>query len=184
MIRILLPGFAVLALIAHGTAAAPPEQTGLTRLPDVRFPAPDRIAAGALHADDIALLREAGVREVINLRAPEETPGFDEAAAVRGAGIAYHDLPIRGAADLTRANVMRFDRLLDRAGDNPTLVHCASSNRVGAMIALRAALVEGQSAEAALTEGRRWGLKGLEPAVRQRIDAWSAVADPAPATTR
>jgi hypothetical protein len=64
------------------------------------------------------------------------------------------------------------------------LVHCASSNRVGAMIALRAALVDGASADAALAEGRRWGLKSLEPQVRERLAAWSSEAGGAtPAST-
>jgi hypothetical protein len=41
------------------------------------------------------------------------------------------------------------------------------------MIALRAALIDGKSTETALAEGRRWGLKSLEPAVRERLQTWS-----------
>jgi hypothetical protein len=41
---------------------------------------------------------------------------------------------------------------------------------------LRAALVDGASTDAALAEGRRWGLKSLEPQVRERLAAWSAGA--------
>lgn len=161
-----------LLLLFAGTAlAADPLEAALAGLPNVSFPASQRVAAGALAAKDVATLRQAGIRTAISLRAPEETPGFDEAAAMREAGIAYRALPIRGAADLTRANVERFDRLLREAGDAPTLVHCASSNRVGAMIALRAALIEGRPVDAALAEGRRWGLRSLEPAVRERLQA-------------
>ena len=90
---------------------------------------------------------------------------------MRQAGIGYTNLPIRGAGDLTRANVVRFDQLLREAGTQETLVHCASGNRVGAMIALRAAWIDGKSSEAALAEGRRWGMKSLEPAVRERLQA-------------
>lgn len=163
------------ALCFMATAgAASPAQAVLADLPHVSFPAPHRVASGALQASDMAKLKEAGVREVINLSAASETPNFDEAAAVRSAGITYRYLPIRGAADLTRGNVVRFDQLLSDAGDHLTLTHCASSNRVGAMIALRAAVVGGQSTDAALAEGRRWGLKSLEPAVRERLQAWSA----------
>lgn len=171
----------------YATAAARDEsspQTVLAGLPHVSFPAPHRIASGALQASDMPALRQAGVREVINLSAASETPGFDEAAAVRRAGIVYRHLPIRNANDLTRDNVLRFDQLLTDAGDRLTLTHCASSNRVGAMIALRAAVVGGQSTDATLAEGRRWGLKSLEPAVRQRLEAWSSKAAPAPSSTR
>lgn len=165
----------VLSMAALGTAAAagPSSQASLAGIPDVSFPAPHRIAAGALQQDDMATLQHAGVKEVINLRAPAETPGFDEAAAMREAGITYHDLPIRGPDDLTRDNVHRFDELLARAGDRLTLVHCASGNRVGALIALRAGILEGHSIDAAIAEGRRWGLKKLEPAARERLNTWS-----------
>ncbi len=164
-----------LSLVAPAAAlATTPDQTALAGLSHVSFPAPQRVASGRLHAGDIAALQHAGIRHVIDLSADSETPGFDEAASVRIGGMAYHNLPIHSAADLTRANVARFDRLLREAGDQPTLVHCASSNRVGAMIALRAALLGGQSTEAALAEGRRWGLKSLEPEVRERLRVLSA----------
>lgn len=177
--------FGLLALYATASAsAASATKVVLAELSHVSYPAPHRVASGALQASDVAALKKAGVREVINLSAASETPDFDEAAAIRGAGIAYQYLPIRGAADLTRDNVIRFDELLAGAGDRLTLVHCASSNRVGAMIALRAAIIGGQSPADALAEGRRWGLKSLEPAVRERLQAWSADATAQPASTR
>lgn len=162
----------LLALAAGAACAATPAETALAGLPNVSFPAPHRVASGRLAADDVAVLQRAGIRTVIDLSVDSETPDFDEAAAVRAAGIGYRNLPIRGAADLTRVNVARFDRLLREAGAQPTLVHCASGNRVGAMVALRAALIDGSNAEAALAEGRRWGLRGMEPAVRERLQDW------------
>lgn len=155
-----------------GTARAGTNlESDLAGLPHVSFPAPHRVASGRLQAGDVPVLKRAGIRQVIDLSVDSETPGFDEAAAMRAAGIGYHNLPIRGAADLTRANVERFDRLLGMAGSEPVLVHCASSNRVGAMIALRAAMLQGRPVEAALAQGRRWGLKSLEPAVRKQLRA-------------
>ncbi len=159
----------LLATAIFSTPAAPPV-AALQHLPNVAFPAPHRIASGRLQASDIPALQAAGVREVIDLSVDTETPGFDEAAALREAGITYHNLPIHGASDLDHAHVERFDQLLAEAGNKLALVHCASSNRVGAMIALRAAALHGQSTEAALVEGRRWGLKGLEPAVRELLN--------------
>jgi uncharacterized protein (TIGR01244 family) len=139
-------------------------------LPYAAVPAPGIVSAGRLSASDVASLRADGIRGVIDLTPDAETPGFDEARAVDAEGLAYANLPLRGPADLTRENVWRFDELL-AAAPRPLLVHCASSNRVGAMAALRAAWIEGRSTEDALAIGRTWGLKGLEPAVRERLDA-------------
>lgn len=160
---------ALITLFSGAATAATPAQKTLEHLQDARFPAVHRVVSGGLAARDVPLLAQGEVREVINLRQPGETPDFNEGAAVGAAGIAYHDLPIGGAADLTRANVEEFDRLLGTAGDQLTLVHCASGNRVGAMVALRAGWLEGKAASDAIAEGRRWGLKGLEPEVRARL---------------
>lgn len=165
-----------LAMSVSACFAAAPEEAALGGLGHVAFPAPNRVVSGRLQASDIPALKRAGIRQVIDLTLDSETPDFDEAAAVQAAGIGYHNLPISGASDLTRDHVVQFDRLLHEAGDQPTLVHCASGNRVGAMIALRTALLGGQSTDAAVAEGHRWGLKGLEPAVRERLKAWSGDA--------
>src|SRR5690606_39211066 len=125
---------------------------------------------------DVPMLRAAGIRRVINLAPASETPGFDEAAAVRAVGMRYDALPIAGAGDLDREAVLDFDQLLQAAG-GPTLVHCGSGNRVGALVALRAAWLQGADEEAAVEEGRRWGLGGLEGEVRQRIARERCLAD-------
>lgn len=135
---------------------------------DAASPLAGIVTAGRLHPLDIRLLREAGIRHVIDLTPDAETPDFDEASAVRRTGIEYSNLPLRGASDLTLANVERFDTLL-KASPRPLLVHCASGNRVGAMAALRAAWMQGQSVDAAIATGRAWGLKGLEDEVRLRL---------------
>lgn len=124
--------------------------------------------SGRISQGDIATLEAAGIRHVIDLSGDAETPDFDEAAAVQAAGISYDNLPISGPDALTRANVDAFDRLLADA-QAPVLVHCASSNRVGALAALRAAWIEGLPVEDAIAKGRAWGLRSLEDAVRERL---------------
>ncbi|PJJ99520.1 hypothetical protein CO641_06175 [Lysobacteraceae bacterium NML91-0213] len=133
-------------------------------------------SGGRISADDVPALQAAGIRHVINLAPAAETPGFDEAAAVRAAGMRYDTLPIAGAGDLDREAVVAFDRLLQDA-DGQTLVHCASGNRVGALAALRAAWLHGAGEEAAVEEGRRWGLRGLEGEVRGRLARERCLAD-------
>lgn len=141
----------------------------LTSLPDVSFHESRRIASGRLEAADIPKIAAAGIKDVIDLRDDSETPDFDEAAAVRAAGMRYHNLPIHGSQDLTPENVRAFDALLESTGQSPTLIHCASSNRVGALIALRAATLQGMSNEAAIEVGKAWGLGSLELAVREQL---------------
>ena len=85
MHRLLLLWLA-LAMSAPVVAAAP-EEAAMAGLPHVTFPAPHRVASGRLQAGDIATLKRAGIRQVIDLSLDSETPGFDEAAAVRAAGI-------------------------------------------------------------------------------------------------
>lgn len=164
-------GFWILAaaLAVGGCALQAPMQQ-LPAIRDAVSPAPGVLSAGRLGAADIDALRDAGVRQIIDLTPDAETPEFDEAAAARAAGLAYANLPLAGPADLTYDTVLAFDAML-RAAKRPVLVHCASGNRVGAMAALRAAWVDGRPAEDAVAIGRAWGLKGLEGEVRQRITA-------------
>ncbi len=169
MVRALLLSLLIVATPLW--AADTLDTEALAALPNLANPAPNLATAGRLQAKDIPVIAKAGIRHVINLAVDSETPDFDEAAAVRSAGMRYENLPIRGAEDLTPDNVARFDRLIAEVGAAPTLVHCSSSNRVGAMAALRAVWIQGQSVDAALEEGRRWGLKALEPAVRERLSA-------------
>jgi uncharacterized protein (TIGR01244 family) len=126
------------------------------------------IAAGRLQPGDIAGLQQAGIRHVVDLTLDAETPNLDEAKLVQAAGMRYSNLPLRGAADLTRENVIAFDELM-RSTERPVLVHCSSANRVGAIAALRAAWIEGKSEEESIAIGKAWGLKALEPDVRERI---------------
>lgn len=158
------------ALTGAGCATATPDR--VPAVADAVSPAPGIVSAGRLTPADIGVLREAGIRHIIDLTPDAETPGFDEAAEVRAAGLGYSNLPLAGAPDLTPENVLAFDALL-RDTERPVLVHCASGNRVGAMAALRAAWVEGLPAEEAVEIGREWGLTGLEAEVRRRIGSGS-----------
>jgi uncharacterized protein (TIGR01244 family) len=158
----------LLLVAAHMATAAdafvPPE------LSNLRQPQANRIVSGAIDAADMGRLRAAGIKQVINLRTMEESRGFDEAQLAAGLGIEYHSIPIAGVQSLTRENARRLDELLREAGDEPTLVHCASGNRVGALIAVREAWINGKSADAAIAEGRRWGLTSLEQNVRAALE--------------
>lgn len=136
--------------------------------------------SGQPSVETITKLRSAGITTVIDLRPDGETPDLDEKAVAEKAGLTYRSLPIASSADLTRENVVKFDQLLKDSAQQHVLMHCASGNRVGAMMALRARWIEGKSAEDALAIGKAAGMTGLTGAVKQRMEEDpSAAAVPA-----
>jgi len=126
-------------------------------------------AAGQPSAEQYVILQSEGVKHVINLRPEAETKG-SEAPLVESLGMQFYALPIAGPADITPANAQALDDLMGAVNAEPTLIHCASSNRIGALIALQK-IVKGDDLEVAIEEGRRWGLTKLEAAVREQAAA-------------
>lgn len=164
---------ALVALALAGCASMSPSLAEMPALPQLAEPAKGVFTSGRLSDVDIVSIQRSGIHEVIDLTLDGETPDFDEAAAARNRGMVYHNLPIKGADGLSMENVLAFDALL-RSAKRPVLVHCASSNRVGAIAALKAAWVDGASAEQAIVVGKSWGLKGLEAEVKSRLESGPA----------
>lgn len=131
----------------------------------------NHFAAGQPSREHLADLAKQGVKSVINLRGPDEVADFDECAEVERLGMDYHALPITGAPDLDAERIRRFGELLDQArAKGGVLIHCASANRAGAMVALDEMLNRGTNRNEALERGRAAGLVGLEPAVVELAD--------------
>lgn len=126
-------------------------------------------AAGQPDADVLQRFAEAGYAAVIDMRAEDEDRGMDEKTVVEGLGLDYILLPIDDAEDVSFDAARRLDELLS-GYEGPVLVHCASGNRVGALLALRESLA-GASDEVALDYGKRSGLTRLEPLVRERLES-------------
>lgn len=117
----------------------------------------------------IAAIAAAGYKAVIDLRGPNEDRGLaDEQETVEKLGMRYVNLPVDGAAGVSYANANALDKLLMDI-DGPVLVHCSSSNRVGALVALRAKAA-GADAESALALGLATGLSGLKTVVEQKLE--------------
>jgi uncharacterized protein (TIGR01244 family) len=130
-----------------------------------------RHVSGQPSAEAIAQLRSAGITTVIDLRPDQETPDLDEKSVAEKAGLKYRALPIAGAADLTRENVARFDQLLKETSSDNVLIHCASGNRVGALLALQARWVQGKTAEESLAIGKAAGMTSLSADVQKLVEA-------------
>jgi len=137
---------------------------------NARVPADGLLVGGQPSEEELRQAAEAGYRTVVNTRTEGEEgeiPG--EAELVAELGMEYVFLPVAGAEGLTDENVRVLDEILDDPASYPVMVHCASGNRVGALLALRAHRLEGRSPEDALAFGLEAGLTRLEPAVRQEL---------------
>lgn len=121
------------------------------------------------NASQVDAVRALGVRTVISLVPAGERPEIDEQMLVTSAGLRFVSVPVAGPADLTRSKVEALAAALQTAAGEPVLIHCASANRVGALMALKAAWLDGQSSEQALEIGRDHGMTRLDGAVRERL---------------
>ncbi|MGY0505108.1 beta-lactamase hydrolase domain-containing protein [Luteimonas sp. e5] len=176
MRRHALPAIAMSLLLAScggdRQAAVQGEATSAQGLPMTSIPLleprPGLYAAGQPAPQDWAAIHARGVVTVINLRPDAETPGRDLAHEVRAAGMDYQQIEVAGPSDLNAANARRLQQAID-AAPGPVLVHCASANRVGGLLALAALQQPGVTAERALELGRRSGMRSAEAAVRLAI---------------
>lgn len=139
-------------------------------IPGLREPRAGLYTAGQPDVEAWNAVARNGVTTVIDLRPEGEMKGRDEAAEVAAAGLAYHRLPVAGAGDVSTANAEQLQRLIAQA-PGPVLVHCASGNRVGALLALGAAKDDGMTTEQAIAFGRDAGLGSLEPRVREVLES-------------
>lgn len=149
-------------------AAELPDSLANIGIKNLKMPYPNLFTGGQPSEDNLTALKDAGVKRVINLRPASEFDGYDEAKATAEAGMEYLNIPISGASDLTLENVKTFAAALSDS-DNSSFVHCASGNRVGALMALKANLLDGKSTAEAIEIGKASGLTSLEPAVQTVI---------------
>lgn len=152
---------------AGAVAAEGPTDVSQTGLSNVARPRPGLLTSAQPSQSQVDALRSLGYEHFISLRpAAEPGAGWEEEYLTDEN---FDRIPIAGPEDLTRENVEALDRVLAEAGDARTVLYCASSNRVGALMALRALWVEGVDPDSALALGREAGLTSLEPAVRDLL---------------
>lgn len=125
------------------------------------------LTGGQPTPEQLATIAGLGYETVINLRGVDES-GSTDSAAVESLGMTYVSIPISGAGDLSEENARKLAAALEASG-RPAVVHCASGNRVGALIALKAFYVDEMSAEEALALGQASGVTRLEPVVKQKL---------------
>lgn len=139
-----------------------------TQVENLSQPEANRFSSAQPTQEQLAALAEAGVKHIVSLR-PASELDWDERAVVESLGMTYHNVPVSVPDGINQDNANAFSQLLADIGDEPTLMHCASGNRVGAMVALKHGQETGD-VETAVTLGKAWGMTRLEDMVRNKLD--------------
>jgi len=168
---VILRAAVLLTLLPLGFAAAePPATVDPALVPNYQLLRPGLAVAGKPSAEAVAQLKEQGFKTVIDLRTEAEGVA-DEKAAVEALGLRYVSVPV-SAATLKSEDAKAVAGILEDPAAGPVLLHCASSNRVGAVLAIIEAQA-GKSLDDALAAGRKAGLKSdsLVEAVKRVVAA-------------
>ncbi len=171
MSRLVPNALVVLFALAACRSAPEVDRPAIDRLAltNAHVVSPTLVSSGQVDQGQFAVLPASGIRQVVCLRpTSEDGTGWEEADAAR-LGLRFVRIPIDGAAALDRSNAKLLADVL--ADDEPTLVYCASGNRVGALLALEAYWFGGMPADQAIDYGKAAGMTRLEPQVRKIVTA-------------
>lgn len=168
--------FCALSLMGALTScSATPGLSEMLRLDDVTPKNYARSEDGSLQtfgqptAGELLSFADSDVGTVICLRAAnEDGTGWEEEYCRRN-DIHFVRLPIEGPQDLTKANAEALAQAMTSAPGGAA-VYCGSSNRVGALLALKAFYVDGIPANEALELGKQHGLTRMEAATRRVME--------------
>lgn len=148
----------ILALaLAFGVQNAPAQPA---QPPDIRNflqVAPDFCLGAQPRPEHFAMLKNRGVKTVLNLRTPGEHRADEEKAGVEAAGMRYVNIPV-SYRNPTDADVDAFLKVTDDPANRPMFVHCTAGIRAGAFWLIRRVARDGMTWDAALAEATKAGL--------------------------
>ena len=166
--------FALALLLGSGPAAAAgiPETLDAT---SYRRLSPSLAAAGRPSPEALAKLKESGFRTAIDLRQPAEGVAIVR-QAVEEQGLTFVSVPV-SPNTFSLEDVKKVEAVLKDQAAAPVLLFCASSNRVGGVIAV-IEYRRGRTKDEAIAEGKKAGLSSsaMEKAALRVMDPDSAAA--------
>ena len=172
-----------IAAPASPASPAPPALTALG-LEQQRNPIEGVLTGGQPTDEQLQRAKAMGVKTVINLRSAGESADYAaQQAGAAALGMTYIHIPIDSETGdgLDEDNARKLGALLDRAA-RPMIVHCATGQRVGALFALKAFHVDGETAAEALQLGKDAGLS--KPALLAIVTARMTGPGARPAKTK
>jgi len=113
---------------------------------------------GQPRLEHLQMLKNDGVKAIINLRAPTEHRAEEEEAKARELGLRYFNIPVK-FADPKEEQVTEFLKITDDANNRPAFIHCTAAIRVGMFWMIRRVLRDGWTIEAAEKEAEKIGLR-------------------------
>ena len=124
-------------------------------------PLPGLLTSGQPSQANMEALAAGGVRTIIDLRDPMEPRPFDEPATVKQSGMKYVNVSVRQGAldDATMDDALEAIR---RGAAHPMLVHCASANRVGAVLIPYLMIDKGMGEDDAVEAAMKVGLRSAD----------------------
>ena len=164
-------------LVAALAAPAPlpaevPESVDPERIPNYRVIRPDLAVGGQPSPQAMMQLGEMGFKTIINLRTRREG-ALEEEQVVRALGLDYVWVPV-SSTTLSLRDVEAVEQVLSDPERAPVLLHCGSSDRVGAVWGVIQARA-GRTLEEAEAAARNAGLRSPK-----NWDAALRVLDAAP----
>lgn len=128
---------------------------------------PELATSGRLESGAVEALSKEGFATIIDLRTKFE--GVEgERREVESAGMNYINIPVTGEG-VDDMQLSSFSQSFETA-NKPVLVHCASGNRVGAMLT-RYYISKGIPSEVAFERGRAIGMSSsLEKKIRSNLE--------------
>jgi len=161
-------GLGGLILMVSGACSTPVSRAGIgyaessRDLPGVTNLSRDGMIyfAGQPSRQTLEAASQRGVKTIVNLRTADEMRSgvdFDEGETVQQLGMKYVNIPVTPES-FAPADADRLHEVLGHTTD-PVLIHCGSSNRVGALWAMYLHRRRGLTVDEAIERGRRAGLK-------------------------
>lgn len=136
-------------------------------------PLPEIRTSGQPNLKQLEGLKALGLVGVVNLRPRDEAPGQNLTHIwAPQLDLQYWEIAVSSPADFTEQNAKTLWSLVSsaQAENRPTLIHCASGNRVGALLAIAAHKAGGMPVGEALSLGDRAGLSSLRPLVKEFLE--------------
>jgi uncharacterized protein (TIGR01244 family) len=136
-------------------AGIEPEETGIL---NATSPEPGILFGGQPTAEQLEKLAAADYKTVIDLRAPSENRGYDEAAAAKAAGLEYVLIPVTEESLKETKTLDHFIEVFNET-EKPVLVHCGSGGRVASVYYAWLVAEKKMSREEALAKAKEEGLR-------------------------
>lgn len=108
--------------------------------------------------EHLAMLKDEGIKAIINLRTPGEHRAEEEAAMAKQLGLRYFNIPVV-YTDPKEEQATEFLKITDDKENRPAFIHCAGAVRVGAFWMIRRVLRDGWTIERAEEEAKKIGLR-------------------------